>query len=213
MNQEQIKMGMKINKKINKKIAKNNKHGTLLENQETLKKLGVPDRCKHYNDMLNILDANSDNMFIKKFNKWHSSLPEIYNASGGYINKFFNYCFDKFRSINPSYTYDSKTHKIRLDRPSEESSDDLKQKLDAVPVNPTEIEQKEISKLKDEAIRLNKIKETVDDAEDKKEKHEKTLKELSDKLEESQDEQREELNKKRKEKEAKKISSKRSRRK
>ena len=209
MNQEQIKMGMKINKKINnkinKKIAKNNnKHGNLLENQETLKKLGVPDGCKHYNDMLNILDANSDNMFIKKFNKWHSSLPEIYNATGGYINKFFNYCFDKFRSINPSYTYDSKTHKIRLDRPSEESSDDSKKILDAVPINPTEIEQKEISKLKDEAIRLNKIKETVDDAEDKKEKHEKTLKELSDKLEESQDEQREELNKKLKEKKEKK---------
>ena len=134
MNQEQIKMGMKISKKISKKNA-NNKHGTFDESQKILEKMGIPKDYKFHNDMVKILCANSDNMFIKKFNKWYSSLPEIYNALGGYINKFFNYCFERFRSINPNYSYDSKTHKIILDKPS----DDLKRKLDVVPINPTSL--------------------------------------------------------------------------
>lgn len=197
-------MGMKISKKIAKKNNKNNKHGTFDESQKILEKMGIPKDYKFHNDMVNILATNSDEMFMRKFNKWHSSLPEIYNNTSGYINKFYNYCFERFRSINPNYAYDSKTHKIRLDKPSEESSDDSKKILDAVPKNPTEAEKKEISELKDQVGKLNKIKETADDIEDKKSKHENTLKELSDKLEESQDEQREELNKKLNEKKAKK---------
>lgn len=200
MNQEQIKMGMKISKKIAKKNNKNNKHGTLKENQELLNKFGVPKYSKFRNDMLGILAANSDNMFMKKFNSWYSSSREIYNNSSDYMVNFFMYCLERFRSINPDYHYNIKSRKIILDEPSEESTE----KINAVPKNPTEAEKKEISELKDQVGKLNKIKETADDVEDKKSKHENTLKELSDKLEESQDEQREELNKKLNEKKAKK---------
>lgn len=201
MNQEQIKMGMKISKKIAKKNNKNNKHGTLKENQELLNKFGVPENSKFRNDMLGILAANSDKMFMRKFNKWYSSSREIYNNSSDYMVNFFMYCLERFRSINPDYHYNIKSRKIILDEPSEESTEKI---LDAVPKNPTEAEKKEISELKDQVGKLNKIKETADDIEDKKSKNENTLKELSDKLEESQDEQREELNKKLNEKKAKK---------
>lgn len=200
MNQEQIKMGMKISKKIAKKNNKNNKHGTLKENQELLNKFGVPENSKFRNDMLGILAANSDKMFMRKFNKWYSSSREIYNNLSDYMVNFFMYCLERFRSINPDYHYNIKFRKIILDEPSEESTE----KINAVPKNPTEAEKKEISELKDEAAQLKKIEETADDVEDKKSKHENTLKELSDKLEESQDEQREELNKKLNEKKAKK---------
>lgn len=197
MNQEQIKMGMKISKKISKKNNKNNnKHGTLVEIQELLKKLGIPEGYRHYNDMFNILNA-SPNMFMKKINDWIVKYPEVYNnfdKESCLTTKFFNYCFKGIRKTNPNYYYDSKFHKIILNKPSEDSTE----KINAVPINPTE---KEISELKDQVEKLNKIKETADDVEDKKLKHEKSLKELSDKLEESQDEQREELNKKLKEKE------------
>lgn len=193
-------MGMKISKKISKKNNKNNKHGTLKENQELLNKFGVPENSKFRNDMLGILAANSDKMFMRKFNKWYSSSPEIYlNHSSKYMVNFFMYCLERFRSINPDYYYSLKYNKIILDEPSEESTE----KINAVPKNPTEAEKKEISELKDEAAQLKKIEETADDIEDKKSKHEKTLKELSDKLEESQDEQREELNKKLNEKKEK----------
>ena len=141
MNQEQIKMGMKISKKISKKNNKNNnKHGTLVEIQELLKKLGIPEGYKHYNDMFNILNA-SPNMFMKKLNDWIVKHPEVYNnfdKESCLTTKFFNYCFKGIRKINPNYYYDSKFHKIILNKPSEDSTE----KINAVPINPSESKKK-----------------------------------------------------------------------
>ena len=212
MNQEQIKMGMKINKKINKKIAKNNnnnnnKHGPYDGDiTKDLIDLGYTEGSINFNEMKEILNEVYSGKY-RRLKKWVDNDKNVQKSlqvmPTARTTRFVNLCINKLREKYPNIEYNENTRKLEVIK-TEDPSDDLKQKLDAVPINPTEIEQKEISKLKDEAIRLNKIKETVDDADEKKEKHEKTLKELSDKLEESQDEQREELNKKIKEKKEKK---------
>lgn len=137
MNQEQIKMGMKISKKISKKNNKNNKHGTLKENQELLDQFGVPENSEFRDDMLDILAAYPNHMFMKKFNKWYSSSPKIYLNKSKYMLDFYNYCIKKFKSINPNYNYKIKYHKIILDKPYEESPNNPKILYDD-PNNPTE---------------------------------------------------------------------------
>ena len=85
MNQEQIKMGMKISKKISKKNAKNanNKHGNdddyyknvLLE----VLKLPKDSDNKHYKDMIEIMKNIDNDRKITKLNQWVVNNPKIIN--------------------------------------------------------------------------------------------------------------------------------------
>ena len=110
MNQEQIKMGMKINKKINKKIAKNNnKHG----NEDISK----------YNESVNDILATTDvNMMRNKINKWLSDNPEIYANmlnKNALTTQLFNKCLDKLKEKNPNFGFDFTSKKVQYFRPEE----------------------------------------------------------------------------------------------
>ena len=206
MNPKQENIAKKIKLVSDKnKNNKNNRHGPYDDEVRTIliDELRIPQGYKEYNDMFNVLEELIRSGRYRRFNQWLRD-QSIYTIESptSLLGRFYRYCYALTQEKNKNVTFDEDTCQIVKIKNEEEkipitgnSPGDFVS-TDKVPINPTEIEQKEISKLKNEVGKLQKIKETSDDIDEKKEKHEKSLKELSDAMEENENKQREELEKK-----------------
>ena len=177
------------------RCSNNTAHGPYDDEVRTIliDELRIPQGYKEYNDMFNVLEELIRCGRYRRFNQWLRD-QSIYTIESptSLLGRFYRYCYALTQEKNKNVTFDEDTCQIVKIKNEEEKIP----VTDKVPINPTEIEQKEISKLKNEVGKLQKIKETSDDIDEKKEKHEKSLKELSDAMEENENKQREELEKK-----------------
>ena len=121
MNQEQIKMGMKINKKINKKIAKNaNKHGNEGVNKkkdqseiyrEAVNLLGRYDhpRIGSTQNLLNARYNKSTDEYINELNKWIINCKEELKSDEN-VKALFNACNRFIPQEAPNYVFNKETN-------------------------------------------------------------------------------------------------------
>ena len=126
MNQEQIKMGMKISKKISKKNAKkaNNKHGNEEVNRkkdqseiyrEAVNLLGRYDhpRIESTRNLLNARYNKSRDEYINELNKWIIKCQEELKSDKN-VKAIFDACNELLPKEAPNYVFNKETNQYEL---------------------------------------------------------------------------------------------------
>ena len=137
MNQEQIKMGMKINKKISKKNA-NNKHGNEGVNKkkdqseiyrEAVNLLGRYDhpRIGSTQNLLNARYNKSIDEYINELNKWIINCKDELKSDGN-VQALFNVCNRFLPQEAPNYVFNKETNQYELKSKNKEETPEEKKK-------------------------------------------------------------------------------------